>query len=301
MAALVVLVALLPVGAASPYTPGDPFSWSNGTVLCQFAAASPLVAVSALDLASSGLSASVVGLEEVHANGTVAAVADLNAGTWSVANLSTDDAYDLGMWTESPVDLPGTGTGEVGTVNLSVQFVLPIYDAPTAAALDQVSVIFAESGWPWQAPGDVQVLTLGGAPSYPSTEHLGPSTESGWILSSFADPSGAERERLGTNSTALVATPGSAPTTIAATSSLDLASSQWATVAVSFASSAGEFSNLTFTARVGIVLPTTIAGIPLVDFAAAAGAATLVSLGVAWSARRLRRRPSRLIYVEDDP
>jgi hypothetical protein len=297
----VALVSLASLGAASPYAPGDPVAWTNGTVLCQFAPSSPLVSVSALSVADSGLSASMVGLSELRPDGTAVAAADLSGLAWNVDNLSTDDAYDLEFTTEAPIETGEAGAPPVGSVNLSVQFVLPAYDGSPAGSMDEVTVVVAESGWTWQTSGDHLAMTLGGAPTFPVAEHLTGSAEAGWILSSVANSTGAEREQLGVNGTATATWPGGMVSTVPADASLAIASPEWATVTVAFGSGAGDFSSLSFTARVGVVLPATVAGVPLPELLAAAGAAALVSVLVAVSARRLRRRPSRLVYVEEEP
>jgi hypothetical protein len=299
LAVFALLLAASPALAWGDYQ--DPVAWTNGTVLCQFAASTPMVGVSALSVRESGLTASLVGLSEVRANGSVAATADLSGQAWNVANLSDDDAYDLEFTITAPIEAAPSSAGTVGSVNLSVQFVLPAYDGSPDGAVDQVMIVVAETGWTWQGPGDHLEMILGAAPTVSSTEHLVASTAAGWLLSSVANASGTEREQLGTNSTALVSSPGRPGTTVAANASLALPSSEQATVAVAFGSGAGEFSALTFVSRVGVVLPATIAGIPLPELLAAAGAATLVSILVAVGARRLRRRPSRLIYAEDEP
>ena len=68
----VVLVTMLtlvgPPAAAWSYAPGDPVSWSNGVVLCQFAPSSPSVGVSRATLAGSGVTVSVVSLVEASPN-----------------------------------------------------------------------------------------------------------------------------------------------------------------------------------------------------------------------------------------
>jgi hypothetical protein len=278
-----------------------PVAWTNGTVLCQFAASTPMVGVSALSVNESGLTTWLVGLSEVRANGSVAATAELSGRAWNVANLSDDDAYDLEFTTTAPLAATPPSAGAVGSVNLTVQFILPAYHGSPNGPVDQVTVAFAESGWTWQGAGDHLVMTLGAAPSAGATEHLVASTSPGWTISSVANASGTEREQLGTNTTAQVTGPGGAETTVPANASLAVRSPEWATVSVAFGSAAGAFASLAFIARVGVVLPTTIAGIPLPELLAVAGAAALVSVLVGIGARRLRRRPSRLVFVEDEP
>lgn len=278
-----------------------PVGWTNGTVLCVFASSTPDVGVSALSVPQSGLTTGLLGFSEVRSNGSVAATASLDGRSWSATNLSNDDAYDQEFSTTAPVEAVPPAAGPVSSVNLSVQFVLPAYNGSPDDAVDQVAVIFSESGWSWQGSSDRLVLSVAASPSPRATEHLVASTSSGWLLSSLANATGGEREQLGTNSTALVTFPDGTQTIIPANASLALASPEAATVSVTFGAGGGDFSSLKFAARVGIVLPATVAGIPLPELLAAAGAGTVVSLLVAVTARRVRRQPSRLIYAEEEP
>jgi hypothetical protein len=294
-------VVLLVASTALASSWNVPVGWTNGTVLCRFAASTPDVGVSALSVPESGLTAGLAGLSEAQSNGAVIATASLAGSSWTATNLSTEDAYDQEFSTSAPIEAVPSAAGPIGSVNLSVQFVLPAYNGSPDGAATQVTVILSESGWSWQGSGDNLVLTVAASPSPGATEHLAASTATGWLLSSLANATGATREQLGTNSTGLVTYPDGSETIIPANTSVALASPESATVSVVFSAAAGDFSSLAFTATVGIVLPATIAGIPLPEILAAAGAATVVSLLVAVGARRLRRRPSRLIYTEDEP
>jgi hypothetical protein len=297
---LATLLLLVPSASASGYAPGDPVGWTNGWVLCEFSPASPQVAVSSLDLNGSGLTASLVAISEVHPDGAEAATADLASASWTVWNLSTDDAYDLEYRTTVAVVPDGGAPAADGSANLSIQFVLPAYEGSPDGPLDNVTVELGIANWTWQSPGDSLEVVFGAAPSFPSQEYLAGGS-SGWALETHANSTGTERERMALDPTALATPANGAPSVVNASSSVFLDSPQWATVSVWFASSAGEFTALQFTAHVGIVLPAQIAGIPLPELLAAAAAATVVSALVAISARRLRRRPSRLIYVEEEP
>jgi hypothetical protein len=294
-------VVLLVASTALASSWNVPVGWTNGTVLCRFASSTPDVGVSALSVPESGLTAGLAGLSEAQSNGAVIATASLAGSSWTATNLSTEDAYDQEFSTSAPIEAVPSAAGPIGSVNLSVQFVLPAYNGSPDGAVTQVTVILSESGWSWQGSGDNLVLTVAASPSPGATEHLAASTATGWLLSSLANATGATREQLGTNSTGQVTYPDGSETIIPANTSVALASPESATVSVVFSAAAGDFSSLAFTATVGIVLPATIAGIPLPEILAAAGAATVVSLLVAVGARRLRRRPSRLIYTEDEP
>ncbi len=298
--AVALLFLALPAASAWSASPSDPVSWSNGVVLCEFLPASPTVAASAVSIPESGMTAGLAGLAEADAAGTVVETANLSAASWSVANVSSDDAYDLEFTATVPVASVADPALSEGSVALSMQFVLPAYAGSPTGATDEVALEFSESGWPWQTAGDHLVLTLSAAPSYASTEQLRPATSGGWILASDANSTGATREQLGVNASAAVTGTGAA-TSVAATASVALLSGASARVTVAFSSAAGSFAGLSFTARVGIVLPTTVAGIPLSELLAAIAAGALVSVALAAVARRVRRRPSDLVYAEEEP
>jgi hypothetical protein len=300
-AGLAAFAVLLVASSALAASWDVPVGWTNGTVLCTFSSSTPDVGVSALTVPESGLTAGIAALSEVRSTGALVATASLAGVTWTATNLSNDDAYDQEFSTTTAIEAVPPAAGPVGTVNLSVQFVLPAYNGSPVGAVDQVAVLFSESGWTWQGSGDSLVLTIAASPSPDATEHLAASRSGGWLLSSLSNATGAQREQLGTNSTALATFAGGGVTIIPANTSVVWVSPESADVSVAFGAAAGDFSSLAFTARVGVVLPATVAGIPLSEILAAAGAATVVSLLVAVGTRRVRRRPSRLIYAEDEP
>jgi len=293
------LGAIIPAASAAPYGVGDPVSWSNGMVLCQFASSVPSVAVSDVAVHDSGLTLSSVNVSEVGPNQVVEAQTSLARATWNVTNRSTDTAYDLSYSVRAPVVGP-TGGPVLGSANLSVSFVLPTYAWSPSVATTTVTVVFVVDSWPWQGAGTHLVLSFGAAPSVAGTERLSASTSPGWLLTSSSNSTGTDREQVGANSSAAVTVAGGTPANVTAESSLTLESPAEAMVAVSFGTSAGAFNSLSFTARVGILLPSSVAGVPLPELAAVGAGAVLVSLGVAAVARRLRRRPSKLIYVSEE-
>ncbi len=296
------LVLLAPAAAAGAYGPSGPIAWTNGTVLCQFVATSPQVAVSAVAVNESGLSVSMLEVSEMDPAGTAVASASSSAASWAVANLSTDDQYDLEYSASAPVETgPSSAPTFVGSVDLSIQFILPAYEDSGAGPLTTVNVVFGVSDWPWQSGSDHLEIVLGAAPSFSATERMGLVTGGGWLLASNATSSGQERERLGMNSTATASAAGGSVTSVPATGTVNLSSPQWATVAIDFGTTAGAFTELSFGARVGVVLPATIAGIPLPELLATIAAAALVTALVAVSTRRLRRRPSSIIFVDEEP
>ena len=298
--AAVALLAVLPVsGAVAPGAAwsSTPTSWTNGLVLCLFSPASPTVAVSALAVNGSGLSLGLVGMEELRPNGSMAAVTDLSSAAWNVTNRSSEDAYDLAYQTTVPLVAQAGATTSVGSADLGVEYLLPAYDHSPAGALDTVTVHVTVSNWTWQGAGDSFVATLAAWPSFSTAEHLGATTQSGWLLTSSSNRSGAVLERMGVEMNAS-ATPSTGPATNVTAAPLATVGGSFAEVQVGFGD-AGGFHSLQFQAQVGIVLPSTVAGIPTSELLTAAGVGVLASVLVAVSARWVRRRPSDLIYMEE--
>lgn len=303
-AALVVMLGLLatlaPAASASSYGGSEPLSWTNGLVFCQFATDSPSVGVSAWSLNGTGVMVSFLGISEMRPDQSVAAMAELAGLTWTVSNLSTEDAFDL-AYAGHALLVGGPGSSSiVGSTNLSISFVLPAYQGSGLGPADVVTVVVQVTDWSWQATGDHLAISFGASPSFPTREHLNTTSAPGWLLASTANATGSELERVGANSTAIVTSASGSSSTIDANASVAIASPALAKVSVVFSASAGTFSALTFAARVGIVLPATVAGVPIVDFAAAGFAAVLVSLLVAVTARRLRNKPSTLVYSDEE-
>lgn len=301
VAALIAAVVVLsPAASASTYRSGNPISWSNGVVLCQFAAGSPSVAVSHSGVSGTGVTIALLSLVEVASGTSVVRVANLSGLTWVVENRSTDDWYDLAYSAHAPLVSPSGGGGPVGSVDLLVQFVLPIYQESPQLPTNQVSVLLSIGNWTWTSPNDQLELAFGVAPSFPASEHLNATSAPGWLLASSSNESGQVLEQVGTNSTAEVTSGAGSPATVIADASLEIPSPSWAELSVTFGNSAGAFSSLLFGAHVGVVIPATVAGIPISELAAVATAAALVSLAVAAVTRRIRRRPSKLIYVSGE-
>ena len=302
LAFLVVAALVLgsPGATASASWPSDPISWSNGLVLCQFNATSPSVAVSHNGVGGTGITVSLLSLAEITPEGSAAATADLADVTWSVANLSEDDAYyDLAYSAVAPTMGPTGGSSPIGSVELEVQFVLPYPGTPGETA-NEVSLWISAVNWSWQNAADHLELSFGAAPSFPASEHLNVTAAPGWLLASTYNDSGQVLEQMGANSSAEVVPSSGPTTTVAANVSLAVPSPAWAVVSVAFGSSAGTYSSLSYVARVGVVIPAQIAGIPVTDLAAVAASGALVCVGVAVVTRRVRRRPSKLIYVTEE-
>ncbi|MGD0588328.1 MAG: hypothetical protein ABSA63_05990 [Thermoplasmata archaeon] len=297
-----VLLLLVPVATATAPSASwgiAPPSWSNGLVLCEFSGTAPMVGVSALALAETGLSASVGSISEVTSGGVVQANASLSSTVWTATNFSNDDAYDLGYTAHAPVTGSAAPFHLLGAVDLRVDFVLPIYSGSPSGPTDTVSMGILVSNWSWQGSGDHLVLTLHAWPSYAGSEHLLLGSSPGLLVSGVATSGGATLEEMSA-STSAVANPASpTPVSIAAAPSVT-GNSAFGVVSVSFGSNAGEFSGLSYSSTVHVLLPTTIAGIPTTDLVAVGGTAGLVTVLIALAARRARRRPSDLTYVNEE-
>jgi hypothetical protein len=303
-APLLVLSALLsvPTAAAAPPRPdwaGGGISWSNGVVLCDFAATAPTVAVSDPNVGESGLSIGMFGLSEVRPSGPVAAVADLAGLGWNVTNDSSDDAYDLAYSATAVLTASSSSSTPIGSVHLRVDFVLPIYAEFSGTSTTTVAVEFEISDWTWQAPVDSLLLSVGAWPTYATQEHLVPTSGPDWLLSSESNATGAAREQMGVASTAL-ATPAEGPTTNVSATTAESVGPSVASLRVAFGAD-GAYRSLDFTAHVAVVLPSKVAGVPLPELISVGAAGVVVSVAVAISARRIRRRPSDLVYAEEEP
>ena len=306
VATLALVLPLVPSASAASYGGPGPASWTNGLVLCEFSSSTPSVGVSAYDVAGPGLNASALSMTEVAPGGTTVASADLAGAVWDVTNASDDDAYELAYSAHVSLDSgasaagPRWAAGTIGTADVSVDFVLPAYSGSPDGPTDTVSVVLGVSNWTWQNSADHLVLSLGAAVSDPSVARLNATNAPGWLLASTSAQTGQVAEQLGVNTTATAVAPTGGSVPILATSSVQGATASNATVTVVFGTAAGAFSSLSFTAWVGVVLPATVAGIPIADLAATAVAGALVSALVAVSVRRVRQKPSRLIYVTEE-
>lgn len=294
LAAIAVLITPI---SASAY--GTSVSWTNGTVLCQFAPDSPSVGVSALNQIGNGLVLSLANVTEVGPAESVAAVADLTGVTWAVTNRSSGDAYDLAYSGRASLVDP-SGSTSLGSAELSVDFVLPAYDGSPNGTVDAVEVVLVVANWTWQAPGDYLTLAFAATPSFPAAEHLSATSDPGWLLADSDNASGSENARVGADSPAYASSGTGAVTPVNANFSVTILSAEHAIVRVALAASAGAFSSLSFTARVGVVLPTQVAGVPLAGLAAAGGGALLAVFLAAAVTYRVRRRPSELIYMTEE-
>ena len=298
VAGLAVLATVTPVSAASSTWTSDPTSWSNGLVLCNFASSAPSVSVSHSGTAGTGMTVTLGNLTELAPDGSVVAFAKIQGMTWVVGNWSTSDAYDEAYSAHAPLATP-TGV-PAGSTDLVTQFILPAYQGSPDGPTDSVNVVFTVANWSWHGADDRLALTFAISPTFPGVEHLNATGAPGWLLASTSNASGSVLERMGADTTARVTQANGSSATVSAGESLSLVSPAEATIATVFGNSAGQFSSLMFTSRVGIVLPATVAGIPIGELAAAGAAGAAVSVLVAVGVRRVRRRPSDLIYVSEE-
>lgn len=297
--ALLLLLPLVSTATAATAWDPAPKEWSNGVVLCEFMPSVPTVSVSALERVQSGLSASVVSVQEVDPTGEVVAIASVASANWAASNLSNDDVYDLSYTVLAPVTGPEASAPTYGSVNLTVSYILPAYEGSTNGSVDSVSVDFQVSAWPWQGAGDHLVLTLGAWPSFADTEHLVLGGSSGALITSVSTASGTALEQMDGSASAIANPSSSNPTHIPVSASIS-GNGSGAEVSVSFGTAAGTFSALNYSASVSVLFPSTIAGIPTTDLVAVGSMAALISVLVAAGVRKTRSRPSDLTYVEEE-
>ncbi len=286
--------------AGGGWTP-DPVSWTNGVVLCEFVSNVPGVNVSASNLSDSGLRVGLEGMSEIDPAGAVVASANFSGATWQMSNLSNDDDYILEFAASAPIARAPSGAAPVGSVDVAIDFILPAY-AEDGAAVNVVTAQLTISNWTWQTAGDSLQILYSAGPAYPGSEHLASPSQPGWLFASVSNHSGQPLEWMqpDPNATAWGAT--GAPANVSATAAVAIRSPSSGTVTVDLDGSGAGYnaSRFLFDSEIGIVLPSTVAGLPLADFVAVAGIGLVASLAIAGVARRVRRRPSRLIYVDGE-
>lgn len=295
------LLALPAVSADTPAwsTSLNPTSWTNGVVLCNFEPNTPSVAVSAPQLANSGLSVGVGDIEEVTPNGTVVAVATLGSFGWTSQNISNDDQFALAYSGSGPVRPSGTPTATVGQVSVDVAYLLPAYDGATAGNVSSVAMQIQISQWPWQVVGDALLLSIPLAPAFPGTEHLVASSATSSAVGSVSNESGRTLEYLAIGSEAIATDSNGNSVSVGVSPQVALKPDS-GTVALLFGTGAGSFQAVNYTAHIGIVLPATIAGLPIYDFVLVGAIAIVIALVIGVTTRRIRRGPSDLIYVGEE-
>lgn len=295
-----IAAAAAPFSAPSTSWATAPGSWSNGLVLCDFASNQPMVGVSALSRADTGLSSDLTSVSEVTPSGDLLANATLSSNGWSASNLSTEDTYDLDYSLHATVTGPLAPFATLGAVDLRVDYLLPIYAGSPSGPTDTVSVVVLISNWSWQAANDYLELAISAWPTYSDGEHLTLGSPPGSLVSSTLVASGETLEEMAGSETAVVNPNSTNPGTVAATPSPS-GNSTLGTVSVVLGSALGEYSSVSYAASVHVLFPRTIAGIPTVDLVAVGGIAGTLTLLIAAVAHRLRGRPSDLTFVEEAP
>jgi hypothetical protein len=296
------LIALLPV-LASPTTRAEaawgaaPVSWTNGEVLCVFAPSSPSVAVSALARNASGMQVTLVGASELRPDGSPAATAVM-PDAWTVANGSTDAAYELAFSARLPVQASGNAAA-TGAAEVTLAFQLPAYTGSGTGPTNEVTILGSVTNWTWVSPQDRISLHFVLAPVAGASEHMAEPSTAGWLMSSESNASGTPLEQLAIDPTANATAAGGASVAAPVVSVVSLASMTSATVGLTFGGAAQGARQISFEGHVAVTLPATVAGIPITDLVAAVAAGGLASLGLAAVVRRLRRAPSDLIYAEE--
>lgn len=287
-----------PAGPSSWPSTGS--SWSNGVVLCVFSPTAPTASVSAADLADSGMTVGIASVEEVSASGAIVGTTPSSGMVWTVTNRSDPLWYDESYSATLRVAPSATAITSLGVVNLTLDFLLPIsYVEGATENLSAVSMELGMSGWPWQASGDHLVVNLGLAPAFAGTEHFTAPNSTGTLVASVSNRSGRALEYFAPAAEGTVQGP-TGPATSTAVAPRWSVSPSSVSVALVVGSSVAEFQSLNYTAHVGVFLPASIAGIPLADYAVVGAVAAVIVVGVGVSVQRARRRPSDLVYAEEE-
>lgn len=302
--ALALSVALLVTPAtAGPVTASGwslvPISWNNGLVLCNFLSSQPGVAVSALSLAGTGLGIGASGMEEISPSGSVVASAPFSSQTWSPVNNSSGGWFDMFYSGQVPI-LPTGATTPVGTASARMDFILPSYAETPGQNLSAVNFTFSVSNWAWQHSGDSLRATISSWTSYPVSEEMHAGSAPGPILSAVSVATGQPLQYIIAPAFAVVTASSGAVSIVSAAPTVSLAGNN-ASVGVTFGNGSGSVRSLSYTSQVGIVLPRTLAGIPTYYVVVAGSAGIAATLSIAVTARRLRRAPSDLEFVEEEP
>lgn len=301
IAAVVALLAAPATAAASPADRSvyEPVAWSNGMVLCEFNGSVPEVVVSALASDDTGLALAAGSIAEVSALGVDVAVANLSAADWTATNASNASVLALVYTADVTVTSPLALAVSLGSVRVAVEFALALPTGPAAASADSVAFQFLISSWPWQTLGDHLQLALPSWAAYSDNERLALGSAGGPLLTGVSASTGASLEVL-YGATSAAVDPGTVlASTVSAVASVGGNNSS-AALTVEFGSTDGPYSSLSYAGSVRVFVPTTIAGIPTIDLLLVGGAAALVSAVVALGTRRVRGRPSRLTYVEEE-
>jgi len=314
--ALGILIVSAPVAGASGLSSGPgpspiPYAsaqWSNGDVLCTFDPSQPSVTVTANGSLAQGIWLGMGEVRQESLLGVVRSSAMLTTADWSVANVSSPSQYSLRYSANVPVlsTIAATLGIELGTVAVNATFSLELdSNATDAPSTYEVAVALSLAHWPW-APLSTGSLaanfTL--APASASVGYLKEGAGANSSIGAVNNSSGATLAYLAmgaqaniTNATGITAAVPVTPTLLAMTG-------ETATMEVDFSSSASHARAVNYTADVIVTPPSivsAVASIPPPLLAGGIVAGAVVSLAVAGVTRRLRRTPSDLEYVKEDP
>jgi hypothetical protein len=292
-AAIVAVLSVAPAEASWSGGSGPSYQWSNGNVLCIFNASLPSVTVSASGRADSGLVAGLGQITELAPNGAVVARAATSAVAWDPSINSSATTFVMSYSQTIPVSSASSPAQNLGSVLVALNFGLP-RSASTSLA-DQVSVALSITHWPWQnTTSDTLALILPLWPAVASSEHLVLASPNATRIDSVSSVSGQTLEYFQAGSWAQ----GPSGSSISV-SALTTLSGGVASTILLLGPGAGGATTLTYQATIGILPGTSVLGLPLYDYLLVAGSAGLVTLVIGLGTRQLRRRPSKLTYVEE--
>jgi hypothetical protein len=269
-------------------------AWSNGLVLCEFQLRQPTVSVSALSLDDTGLNATLAGVQEWGPSGLVAGWYGF-AVNWSEANVSNSSALTLEYSAQLPEGVPGAP--QLGDLTAGVAYSLPVSPSSGSSSGDLVSMTIRLSNLTVPASADSVRLMLALSPAYVQNEHLegqpgGGRVTSVWDLNSTPlevfDAGTSARLTSSSGSSNVGAIPGS------------MVTEESALVNVSVGSAAGEYRSVSYVSQVGIVLPSTVLGVPTYIYVGVMAFAGLICVVVAIGSRTVRRRRSPLMSPDEE-
>lgn len=273
-------------------------SWSNGVVRCNFNESAPTAGISRTAAETEGLVVTLASVTELSAldGSTVGA---LGATAWTRTNSSGTSQFEMEYTAPVSVVAPSAPSIVLGSAHLRVDYRLPARAATPTGPMDDVTLDLVVTNWTWVGAGDGLVLTLAVWPASAPTDHLsvGSATVAG--VANVADADGETREYLSLPSSAGVSNGTGPLTSVAVTPSMTVSANR-AAVALHVDPGAGAYRTLEYAATVEVPAPPPLRGTPLYDYAVVAGAGggVVVLLGVV--ARRVRRRPSDLIFTEEE-
>lgn len=303
-AAIFLSLAASPLAAGSAagtdWSSSD-LAWTNGVTLCVFAGGSPTVSVSALSVAGSGLSVSFESITEVGPSGAAVGTASLTSASWTVQNASTPDEFDMSYRVQGQVVAPNDSSRVLGSVDVAVDYLLPAYSESPGTNLESVTEKIVVSNWTWQGAGDRLVLNAQLWPTYSALERISNASGASGPLTSVALGSSTVRESLSGNRTANVSLSSGGSVVVPVTPEVTvLSGGTAASVALSVGSGGGAFRSVAYSLLVGVYPPGVIAGVPLYELVVAGGTGSAIVAILGFGARRLRRRPSDLVFAEEE-